>query len=411
MSFVQHCVSGCGDRRSVVFIRRDPQKGDVYIMPAPAKTVIVLMLIAVAIEETHGDERATTASPKGVEPMNVMVDVKPAGRGKTLPSCLVPLMRTVGRPEWSVDRLKGVMGHAFHFEMKEGGGPLMHDNLDWGPALSFLPQLAVIRNFEANKHDKGVDLPALKREARDAARISLQRGIPVLAWQPMSLEQKASDHPAHSAYCWGLIVGYDEEEETYTIRHPFVGDTYTVRYDAIGHTDPVEWFNIKVFDRPASADPKALHLIALRNAVAFAHGTRFAAGDEGDAKRRASPHGFSAYELWQKAFDSEDVPLEPSRYHAHVLKERRVSAAAYLRELVTYFPEAAGSLNAAAAHYDRELQSLNTLYDLCAASKERGEFNAGNREEAQRLIGEALKEDREAIARIEAALALIDGSG
>ncbi len=385
------------------------QEGKGHIVAILASTVIVLILTSVVIEETYGEEKDTTNSPKGIQPMNVMVDVKPADRGKTLPSCLVPLMQTVGRPEWSVDRLKGVMGHAFHFEMKEGGGPLMHDNLDWGPALDFLPQLAVFRTYEATKHDRGVDLPALKREARDAVRVSLQRGIPVLAWQPMSLEQKASDLPAHHAYSWGLIVGYNVEDETYTIRHPFVAVTYTVRYDAIGHTDPVEWFNIKVFDQPASADQKALHLMALRNAVAFAHETRYAADDERNARRRASPHGFSAYELWKKAFESEDVPLEPSRYHAHVLKERRVSASAYLRGLVTQFPDAAELLKAAAAHYDRELQSLSTLYDLCAA-KDRGKFKAGDREEAQRLIGGALGADRDAIASIEAALALIGGS-
>ena len=319
-------------------------------MPALATTVIVPILIFVLAEKTHGGEKDSKTLPEEVQSMNVMVDVKPAERGKTLPSCLVPLMQALGRPEWSVDRLKGVMGHAFHFEMKEGGGPLMHDNLDWGPALDFLPQLAVFRTFEATKRDTGADLPALKREARDAVRTSLQRGIPVLAWQPMSLEQKASDHPAHSAYCWGLIVGYSVEDETYSVRHPFVADTYTVRYDAIGHTDPAEWFNITVFDRPASVNEKKLHLNALRNAVAFAHGTRFAADDEGDAKRRESPHGFSAYELWQEAFQSEDVPLEPSRYHAHVLSERRISAAAYLRGLVAQFPEAAESLDAAAAH-------------------------------------------------------------
>lgn len=380
-------------------------------MPILAATVIVPILIFVLAEGTHGEEKDTKNLPKEVQSMKVMVDVRPAERGKTLPSCLVPLMQTLGRPEWSVDRLKGIMGHAFHFEMKEGGGPLMHDNLDWGLALDFLPQLAVFRTFEATKRDTGADLPALKREARDAVRTSLQRGIPVLAWQPMSLEQKASDHPAHSAYCWGLIVGYNVEDETYSVRHPFVADTYTVRYDAIGHTDPAEWFNITVFDRPASVHEKKLHLNALRNAVAFALGTRFAADDEGDAKRRESPpHGFSAYELWQEAFESEDVPLEPSRYHTHILRERRISAAAYLRGLVAQFTQAAESLNAAAAQYDRELQSLNELYDLCAAAKDRGEFRPGDREEAQRLIGEALKADRAAIAGIEAVLAFIDGS-
>ena len=145
-------------------------------MPTLAATVIVPILIFVLAEETHGKEKDTKTLAKEVQSMNVTVDVKPAERGKTLPSCLAPLMQTLGRPEWSVDRLKGVMGHAFHFEMKEGGGPLMHDNLDWGPALDFLPQLAVFRTFEATKRDTGADLPALKREARGAVRASLQRG-------------------------------------------------------------------------------------------------------------------------------------------------------------------------------------------------------------------------------------------
>ena len=33
------------------------------------------------------------------------------------------------------EMLEGVLGHAFHFEMSEGGSHVMHDNIDWGPAL------------------------------------------------------------------------------------------------------------------------------------------------------------------------------------------------------------------------------------------------------------------------------------
>ncbi len=61
--------------------------------------------------------------------MNVTVDVSPSNQGETLPSCLAPLMKSVGRPEWSVERLKGVMGHAFQFQMTEDGQHVMHDNL------------------------------------------------------------------------------------------------------------------------------------------------------------------------------------------------------------------------------------------------------------------------------------------
>ena len=46
------------------------------------------------------------------------------------------------------------------------------------------------------------------------------------------------------------FVGYDEAAETYTVRHPFVSEQYAVRYDAIGHADPVEWFNVRIFESP-----------------------------------------------------------------------------------------------------------------------------------------------------------------
>ena len=54
--------------------------------------------------------------------MIVMVDVSPSQphQGTTLASCLCPLMQAVGRPEWSMARLQGVLGHAFQFDMKRG---------------------------------------------------------------------------------------------------------------------------------------------------------------------------------------------------------------------------------------------------------------------------------------------------
>jgi hypothetical protein len=320
-------------------------------------------------------------------------------------------MQTVGRSEWTIARLQGVMGHAFQFEMVEGGAGVMHDHIDWGIALDFLPDMAQFRTFQADKRDTDIDIPALKMEAREAARASLQQGVPVMVWQPMSLEQKASDHPAHHAYCWGLIVGYNEPEETYTIRHPFVADTYTVRYDAFGYSDGAEWFNVTIYDQPSNADEKATQRTALRNAVAFAHGTRYT--DEHFVRpngKPSIPYGFAAYQLWRDAFESENISPGHSHHHAETLRDRRLTAAAYLREFVTLLPEATEPLEAGAAHYDRELESLNPLYDLCAEARKIEAWRAEDRADASRLIGEALKADREAIASIESALALIDES-
>jgi len=367
-----------------------------YSVASLAGLLAVLVLAGFAVEGIQAEE----SNPlEGERAMNVMVDVNPArpAQESTLASSLSPLLRIVGRPEWSPVRLQGVMGHAFLFQMHEGGRWVYHDNLDWGLALDVLGDIAHFREFHATKKDADIDLPALKREARDAVLESLQQGIPALVWQPISLEQKAA---GHSGYCWGLIVGYDEAAETYTIRHPFVSDQYTVRYDAIGHADPVEWFNVRIFAKPGSTAERTLHLAAMQNAIAFAQGTRH--GDGGGA------YGFAAYELWREAFASEEVQTKAAHHHITVLRNRRRMAAAYLREIRTFFPAAAESLGETAAEYERELEALEPLHDLITAARAVGKFTAGDRTEAGRLIGAALQAERAAISKIETALALVD---
>ena len=301
-------------------------------------------------------------------------------------------------------RLQGVMGHAFQFDMKEGGEHVNHDHLDWGPAVDILPRIAQFRTIMAEENDENVDFPALKREARAAVLDALERGVPTLVWSPMS---KAMSESHHHGVCWGLIVGYSESGETYTIRHPFVEGTYAVRYDEVGQFEEIESIYMHVYCRPSIADEKTTHLTALQTAVAIAHSTRYAADDERNANRRATPHGFAAYEVWRKAFESEDVPPNTTHHHLEMLMWRRVAAATYLRELVAFFPDAAESLETAATHYDHEMESLHPLHALCDTACERQAWHAEDRAQARRLIGDALQADRAAVACIEAALATI----
>lgn len=368
-----------------------------------------LLSTADSVEGTQVNEANTLTASEGDQPMSAIININSSepNLGTTLVSSLHALMQTVDHPEWSTARLQGVLGYAFHFEMKEDGGGVMHDNMDWGLALGFLSDLGQFRGFNANKHDTDVDLPALKREARDAVRASLEQGVPALAWQAMSVEQKES---GNHAWCWSLIVGYDDANETYTVWHRAMPETYTVRYDAIGHADPVEWFNVRILEQPISADEK-IHLTALQNAVTFANGTRYT--DENFVRpngKLTTPYGLAAYELWRKVFESEDIASQRPHWDALVLRARRRGAAAYVRELVDVFPDAADPLEAAAAHYDRELESLQPLYDLFDAEQEKETFTAEDRAEAGRLISEALMADRDAVARIEAALEILDAS-
>jgi hypothetical protein len=92
-----------------------------------------------------------------------------------------------------------------------------------------------------------------------------------------------------------------------------------------------------------------------------------------------------------------------------MLVDRRTAAAAYMRELVEIFPEAAQVLETAATHYDREVGVVVGLRYIIRADREAGEISDDQRAEVRRLLSEALAADRDAVAQIEAALKIIGG--
>ena len=367
------------------------------------------VLAPAATATTSAGADLADPAPERDRTMPLLVDSHPSQPNlSTLISVLHPMLQSAGQTEWSTDRLRGVTGHAFAFEMRKGGGEVWHDaNLDWWLWYDLYPQVAQFRVFYATKADLDADLPALKAEARDAVRASLQKGIPALAWQAMSPEQKASGIGAGN---WGMLAGYDDTGETYTVRHKWrtrEGSDFSVRYDAIGHTDPVELFNVMVYEGPSQVDEGTTHRTALRNAVASANGTRY---DPSEAVYDVDARGFTAYELWSEALESEDVSPFHSHFHARIIRASRQGAAGYLRELVAVFPEAGDELNAAAAEYERELEALEPLYEICHTAKHEDNFPEDARARARALIAEALEADRKAVAHIEAALALLDTS-
>jgi len=338
-------------------------------------------------------------SPEGAMARTAFPDVKMPmmneGSRSTLVCAMYALLPALGQQGWSIPRLEALTGYAFYFHMREGGEPVFDDDLDWGMAMQVFDTFGQAEVFEATK-ETDVDLPALKAQARDAVVASLESGIPALVWAPLSLEQRGKVHFA----CWGLIVGYRAADETYLIRQPAERLDYPVRFDAIGYMDPSEWFRVSIF-QPKDLDDHALHITALRSAVAYANESPQIPGNS---------YGFAAYELWRRAFES-DVKVNATFSHTDILKRRREAAAAYLRELIDVYPAAGEPLRAAAARYDREVDSLTAIFGVCGAaiSNEPEAFAPGQRAEVRTLIAEALQADRQAVAQIEAALMTIAG--
>ena len=112
---------------------------------------------------------------------------------------------------------------------------------------------------------------------------------------------------------WNLVIGYEEETETYTVNHGRCG-TFKIRYDAFGHTDPVNWFCVMIF-RPQLFDALRAHSRAIERAVESSDG-----------------------------------------------KHKGTQAATYLREIGPHFDANAGSsLGEAADSYDRVVAAVTCV--------------------------------------------------
>ena len=201
---------------------------------------------------------------------------------------------------------------------------------------------------------------------------------------------------------WASLVGYDETEKTYTVRHQHYTTEYTVPYNQFGSTDPVSWYCVMVLAEKKPVDRMALAVKSLEHAVAFARGTRF---DLKDAPYTVEAVGFAAYQLWRQAIENGDVDIGFTEHSAWILWEMRENATAYLREITDHFPEASSrALSDAAAFYNEEIKAIVKLVNLC---REHESFTKATRQAAVETLNAALDAERKAIQKIEAALEVL----
>lgn len=202
---------------------------------------------------------------------------------------------------------------------------------------------------------------------------------------------------------WGLLVGYDEGDRTYTVRHQRNGNKeYKVPFDQFGYTDTVNWYCVLALGEPISTDRKAVVLASLKDALAFADGTRC---DREWMAYDIDALGFEAYEMWRDAIVNGSANVQRARGHAYSLLGLRKNAAEYLRECVDLFdPEVAQILIQAAACYDMEVAALDVLHTHCQEAFESDAFTDLQRQECVAALSAALDADRLAIGHIARAL-------
>ena len=335
----------------------------------------------------------------------VLKGVKPAQGDSTFIGTLHPTLEAAGE-HWSVPRLTGTFGHAFSFSMKIGDGAVWQQaNIDWWLLWDMITYIGYeFQEFQIVMQEKQLaltpkELQNIKNQTWQVVKASIDHGIPAIAWQPMTVEQRDS---GVSAYGWGLLVGYNEAEKTYTVRHQHYATEYTVPYDQFGAADPANWYCVMILAEKKPFDRMALDVKSLKHAVAFAHGTRF---DLEDAPYGVDALGFAAYELWKHALASGDVDVGFTEHAAWILWEMRENAAAYLREIADRFPEVSSrALSDAAVFYDEEIKAIVKLVNIC---KEHKSFTTPTRQEAVVTLNAALETEKKAVGKIEEALAAL----
>lgn len=335
----------------------------------------------------------------------VLSGIQPEPGDSTVIGTFYPALKAAGTP-LSIPRLAGIFGHAFNFVMtRDSARVLQEANIDWWLFFDRMPQLGRhFHHFQAVL--KGIkpapapaQLQALKDQTWERVRESIDRGVPAIAWQPMTVAQKEQ---GIRGFEWCLLLGYDETDRTYLARNQHYQAEFTVRYDQFGYSDPVNWYYVIVLRDPQPVDPRQVALQSLRQAVEYAQGRRY---QPEKACYAVDALGFAAYELWQEAFQSGTADARHAPDHARQLRWLRTQAAAYLREISGAMPEESRpALAQAASWYDAEAEALVKLEEKCQEGAAQGSFTAVLAQEAAQHLGAALDAERKAIGHLEATL-------
>ncbi len=255
----------------------------------------------------------------------MQLDIHPLSDHSPLVSVFAPALEAARQPH-SPACLAATFGEAFCFSMNPDGGAVwQRSGIDWGYYLGALGELGceveVLSGSVSGADKKGpAEMVVLMDTAWERARASIGRGVPAIAWTPMTVAQRDA---GVGAQMWGLLAGYDDERQ-YTVHHR-KAEPYTVAYDGFGHCDPVEWFCVMLIGEPREEEAAERHRRILANALRFLRGERNAA--EG-----AQACGYAAFELWLAAIEAGTVDRREALRHTRFLRTSRTYAVEYLRE-------------------------------------------------------------------------------
>jgi len=316
---------------------------------------------------------------------NVALDVT----WSTLIGALSGALRALDQPV-PMHHLMGLTGFAFRITLTLSDGIVAAAPA--APALDLRRALPLLENGGRDLEiiDAGTgarDFAKRRERALRALRKGIERGRPAIAYD-LHLPE------------YGLVHGYDDRAHTLVVSTLLSSQYGSLlaesRWPVPERASPLI---VLLIGRSRRVDQARALREALRFALAYAQH-----GDAGDPT--GSAHGLDAYARWRAAFARETLidAAGNARAIQTVLSARR-DAARFLREInETHGSTASQPLHAAAAAYERVALVLSRMATLFPYPSGGDVVSAGVRRLASAGLEEAEREERAALASLEAAL-------
>ena len=267
------------------------------------------------------------------QPVRKEIAVELTPGPSTLVDTFPPALKCAGKA-WTREQVMGLFGLSFCFSLNDGGGPLQQtSNIDWSTFFSMLKYLdveceVITASLNGAQKVPPEQMKQLKEDAWKKVKVSIDRGVPAIAWSPMTVSQRDAKQ---NAFEWALIVGYEEATGSYIVRHRSSPKAFAAPHDQIGFVDPVQWFCVIVIGAPKEdIDVKVRQRAVLEQAVALGKGDKIGSMD-------AAAGGKKAFALWRKAIRDGSVNWEGVPQHARFLENTRTAAGAFLENLAADF--------------------------------------------------------------------------
>jgi RNA polymerase sigma factor (sigma-70 family) len=274
------------------------------------------------------------------------------GAYNTMVSMMQLTLAAGGNQNCSLTDVMGATGHAFRIQVAADIGVSGPYAYEWTVAMrdGFRHLGYSVSLFGGAGMQ--IEQPDELTSAMDELLASLERGVPVVAWNVSNAE-------------FGIITGFDDDKRAWAVTDTSAADK-KLPYSKLGrlHED-TEWFAAVPGNRIVGDRADSLSGV-------FRNAARHVRGDEANGGRGAELYGIGgaeAYRTWIRLLDRQSLadPLGAA-YNAAVVHEARKHAVKFLRSMTAngYLSALCPSVVPAVTHAQRQYERIASAWEAVA---------------------------------------------